>query len=304
MSLSNTKQTASKVLYAAFQVLKEAWWELSSKEVTERVGQKVEFNEWELQRYEKTWYIRWQSLLHFFSIDFIKAGFLIKRNGIWLMTEEGEKAMIEWPEKFLAKANEWYKARTKTKKKENQIIDDIDNSTIEEIENNENQLHKADISQLEEKAIDGLRSYIIKKNPYEFQDLAASLLKAMWYHVPYISPKGKDGGIDIIAYQDPLWAKPPRIKIQVKHRPEASVAIDEVQRLSWLLNREGDVGIIITSGNFTNDAKSAARNWHVHIELINFDRFIELWKTNYSKLSDEEKNMLPLQAIYFLGANE
>jgi predicted Mrr-cat superfamily restriction endonuclease len=38
----------------------------------------------------------------------------------------------------------------------------------------------------------------------------------MGYHTPFISPKGKDGGIDIIAYQDPLGLKTPRIKVQVK----------------------------------------------------------------------------------------
>ena len=36
----------------------------------------------------------------------------------------------------------------------------------------------------------------------------------------------------------------------------------------------------------------------------NGDTFIELWKNFYSKLSDEEKNLLPLQPICFLGPNE
>ncbi|MBF0548586.1 MAG: restriction endonuclease [Candidatus Riflebacteria bacterium] len=29
---------------------------------------------------------------------------------------------------------------------------------------------------------------------------------------------GKDGGVDIIAYRDPLGTESPRIKIQIKHR--------------------------------------------------------------------------------------
>lgn len=302
MPLSPSKQTAAKTLFAAFTILKEAWWELSSKEITERVGQTVQFNERELQTYEKTWYVRRTSLLHFFSVDCIKAWFLIKRKWIWYLTEEWEKAMKEWPEKLLERANAWYKEWSKNKKKDTES--NIDHDMVDELEKNESQFHVADLSQLEEKALEWLRNHVIKKNPYEFQDLSASLLKAMWYHVPYISPKGKDGWIDIIAYQDPLGARPPRIKIQVKHRPESNISIDEVQRLSWLLNKDGDIGIIITSWWFTNDAKTTARNSHVHIELIDFQRFMELWKTYYDKLSDEEKNQLPLQPIYFLGSNE
>ncbi len=82
-----------------------------------------------------------------------------------------------------------------------------------------NQVQKATLAQIEEQAIDGIIQFINKKNPYEFQDLVAALLRAMGYYTPFISPKGKDGGIDIIAYQDPLGTKTPRIKVQVKHYP-------------------------------------------------------------------------------------
>ena len=38
----------------------------------------------------------------------------------------------------------------------------------------------------------------------------------MNYHTSFITAKGKDGGIDIIAYQDPLGIQKPRIKVQVE----------------------------------------------------------------------------------------
>lgn len=56
---------------------------------------------------------------------------------------------------------------------------------------------------LQGQASKGIREYIIKE-PYEFQDLVAALLRAMGYYTPFIAPKGKDGGVDIIAYRDPL----------------------------------------------------------------------------------------------------
>ncbi len=60
---------------------------------------------------------------------------------------------------------------------------------------------------LESDAREGIRQFIASKSPYEFQDMVAALLRAMDYHTPFIAPKGKDGGIDIIAYLDPLGAK-------------------------------------------------------------------------------------------------
>jgi len=137
---------------------------------------------------------------------------------------------------------------------------------------------------------------------YEFQDLAAALLRGMGYHTPFIAPTGKDGGIDIIAYRDPLGTISPRIKVQVKHR-EQPASVHEVRQLMGVLQKDGDVGIFISSGGFTPDSKTTARDSHVHVELIDLARFIELWQEFYGKLSDEDKNMLPLTPIFFYAPN-
>jgi restriction system protein len=126
----------------------------------------------------------------------------------------------------------------------------------------------------------------------------------MKYHTPFISPKGKDGGIDIMAYRDPLGATTPRIKVQVKHKPDTAIRVDEIRSLTGLLNKDGDVGLFVTSGSFTSDAERFARDNHIHVKLIDIDSFISLWREYYTSLTDEEKNLLPLQAIYFLGSNE
>jgi restriction system protein len=113
-----------------------------------------------------------------------------------------------------------------------------------------------------------------------------------------LPPQGKDGGIDVIAYRDPLGTISPRVKVQIKHR-ESSAAVQEVRQLMGLLQKDGDVGMFVSSGGFTPDAKSTARGSHVHVELIDFDRFISLWQEFYPKLTDEDKSLLPLMPIYF-----
>lgn len=69
------------------------------------------------------------------------------------------------------------------------------------------------------------------------------------------------------------------------------------------LNKPGDVGLFVTSGRFTSESERYARESHRHVELINLERFVSLWQEFYPKMTDEEKNMLPLQPIYFLGVN-
>lgn len=126
----------------------------------------------------------------------------------------------------------------------------------------------------------------------------------MGYYTPFVSPKGRDGGLDIIAFQDPLGAKAPRIKVQVKHRPNSSVSVDDIRSLIGLLNKEGDIGLFVTSGKFTTESEKFARDSHIHVKLLDIENFISLWKEFYEKLTDEEKSMLPLQPIYFVGVNE
>ena len=43
----------------------------------------------ELERFEKTGYLRWESLLQFFSIDYVKGGFITKSKAGWSLTEKG-----------------------------------------------------------------------------------------------------------------------------------------------------------------------------------------------------------------------
>ena len=52
----------------------------------------------------------------------------------------------------------------------------------------------------------------------------------MGYYTPFVAPQGKDGGIDVIAYRDPLGTVSPRIKIQIKHR-DASASVQEIRQL-------------------------------------------------------------------------
>ncbi len=70
--LSKSKALAVKVIFASLNILKERGGELSGREVIDEVERRVELDQWAKERYEKTGYVRWQSILHFYSIDCIK----------------------------------------------------------------------------------------------------------------------------------------------------------------------------------------------------------------------------------------
>ncbi len=299
---SKSKIIAEKTIYAAFNILKENSGEYRGKDVVDKIRESVDFNDYEKHRYEKTGYIRWESILHFYTIDCMKAGFLRKNKGLWILTNEGEEAIKFGPEKLLSTATKIYREWNAKRKKEDDSKDEEDD--LPEIQTEKGQAQQAIIDQLEENAITGIRNFILRKNPYEFQDLVAALLNSMGYHISEVAKRGPDGGIDIIAYNDPLGTTQPRIIVQVKHRPSSSISSDEIQKLAGTLKRTSDVGIFVTSGDFSKPAEKEARNSREHIELIGFDRLVSLWTEYYSKLDDEQKNMLPLQPIYFLGSND
>lgn len=259
-----------------------------------RMEEKLEFNDYEKERYEKTGYIRWQSIFHFFSIDVLRAGYIVKKKGIWYITPEGEEALKLGPIGLLTAANKAYREWDASRKtKEVKVTEEVEEKTIGGVEENTFSLEKA-----EQIALEGLEKYIVSLNPYEFQDLAAALLRGMGYYTPFVAPRGKDGGIDIAAYRDPLGTQSPRIKVQIKHRG-ASASVQEIRQLMGLLQKEGDVGIFISTGGFTPDAKSTARSSHIHVEFIDLQRFISLWCEFYIKMNDEDKSFLPLIPIYF-----
>jgi restriction system protein len=294
-------ESATKTLHAALSLLKENGGEMKAGDVKSLLPQRVPLTDWEKSRYEKTGYVRWESILSFYSIDAAKAGFLIKKKGHWYLTPEGSEAVALGPERLFDKVRNAYKswrlANPKIATSGDQFVDD------ENIEPPEEEDIEATLEDVQSRALDGIKTYLDLKNPYEFQDLCAALLRGMGYYTPFVAPRGRDGGIDIIAYRDPLGTVTPRIRLQIKHRDSKATGA-EVHQLLGLLRNDGDVGIFISTGGFTPDANSASRNSRIHIELIDEERFIRLWQDFFPKMTDEDKALLPLLPVYFLAPSE
>jgi restriction system protein len=295
--LSRTKSCAAKTLYAVMQEMKRRGGSIPSKDIYPFIENNVELTEWEKEPAGKMKYIRWSNSFQFYSIDYVKAGFIVKNNGYWYLTPDGEAVLKKSKEEVMTLANdayhEWKRKRQMEEEQKGGRSEEDDPEAVSPV----------DLDLLESNADAGIRQYIAAKNPYEFQFMVAALLRAMGYHTPFVAPRGKDGGVDVIAYVDPLGAQTPRIKVQVKHKPETTVGASDIRALIGVL-REGDIALFVTSGTFSQDAKTTSNNSPKFVRLIDGQDFIGMWKEFYDKMPDEDKNMLPLKRISFLGSNE
>ncbi len=266
-----------------------------------RLGQKLDLTDHEREVLENSGYIRWEAVIHWFSVDCVKAGFIIKSGGRWSLTPEGEKVMLLAPDEMVRQARVKYKewkqqqSHTEPTEREAPTPDEASEDTI---------IRQVAYEQAVGQARGEIERHVLQLGPYDFQKLVAELLIGMGYYVPFVAPPGPDGGIDIVAYKDPLGTSAPRIRCQVKHRPNNKVAVAEVRALEGVLRKDGDIGLIVSSGGFTTEADREIQVSSKHIERMDLDRLLTLWQNHYDHVRESGKSLLPLVRVFFLAPAE
>ena len=101
---SKSYQTASKTMFAAMTILSKNGGSMPVRELMLEVEKTVVLSDWEKEVLENTGNIRWQSIMHFSSVDYVKAGYLLKKKGHWTITPEGEEVIKLGAEKMQDKA--------------------------------------------------------------------------------------------------------------------------------------------------------------------------------------------------------
>lgn len=245
---------------------------------------------------------RFEKILRFATVDCVKAGWLRKDNGLWTVTDEGLKAYqtIQDPEAFYREAcrlySVWKAARDAA------VVLPGDAAESEPIDGAVEKL-SVTVEAAQDHAWLEISDFLHSSDPFEFQEMVADLLRGMGYHVPWVSPPGKDGGVDIVALTDPLGTTGPRIKVQVK-RWQSKVDSDGLKSFLATLSG-GDVGIYVCLAGFTRDAQDYARNQETRrVTLIDARKFVGLWVEYYSRLADDARRRLPLVPVHFLAPRE
>lgn len=286
-----TRKRMGEMVRTAFTILARHPDGMRARDVIAKVEQAITLSDFEKSEYpNRPGVQRFPKIFRFATIAAVKAGWLVKNKGKWLLTEEGQTALDSYkdPEIFQQKAGELYNKWRATQPKKVEEIEEAGEEPTTTFE------------EAEELAWAEIENYLRKMNPYDFQKLVAALLGAMGYHVSWISPPGPDKGIDIVAYTDPLGTKNPRIKVQVK-RHEGSVSADGLRSFMALLGDQ-DVGIYVCAGGFTSIAESEARSQERRrLTLIDLEKLFDLWVEHYEKLSESDKQLLPLRPVHYLA---
>jgi restriction system protein len=297
-----TRRRTGEFLRELFKILMATTDGMRASEALQILACRFTLTPYEADNYESG-SRRFEKIVRFATVDCVKAGWLVKDKGIWSITDEGRAAHVELtdPEAFYKRACKLY-AEWKAAQPDAETSAMTGVSVANLIEDVENTAKAVSVTfeESEEQAWAEISQYMRAMNPYDFQDLVADLLRAMSYHVTWVSPPGKDGGLDILAWPDALGTRLPRIKVQVK-RQQQSVSVDGLRSFMALLG-DDDVGLFVCTGGFTKDAEMEARTQEKRrVTLIGLEKLFDLWDEHYEKLTDRARRRLPLRSIRFLA---
>ncbi len=292
-----TAQRVGELLKALFEILRVQPDGIQAGEALERLARGVTLTLYEAGTYERTRQRRFENIIRLATIDCVKAGWLVKHKGTWTLTEAGLAASLKYadPGELYREALRLYRA---WKASQSERVGPNGAGNGADAERAETSA-AITFEQAEEQSWKEIERCLLIMNPFDFQHMVAGVLRAMGYHVSWISSPGKDGGVDIVAFNDPLGTRPPRIKVQVK-RVSQKVDAGGLKSFVAIVN-DDDVGLYVSSGGFTRDAEEFARNQERRkITLIDLERLLDLWIEFYPKLDESARRRLPLTPIYFL----
>ncbi len=291
-----TARRQGEMVQTLFEILEGQPDGLQAKEAILRVEEKMELTQFEKSTFPNNpGVVRFPKILRFSTINSVKAGWLRKKSGIWTLTDEGSAALAAFPdpEALFRESRRLYKQWKASQP------DEGAGGESPEDEPEAGLIAATNLEEAEEAARQAILDYLASINPYGFQDLVGKLLEAMKYYVIWIAPKGKDGGLDLIAQSDPLGVRGPRIKGQVKRRSGSKTTEDELRSFLSLVE-PADVGVFISLGGFTSDAEASARRSSRRITLIDGEGLLDLWVEHYRELDEEARELLPIKPVYFL----
>jgi restriction system protein len=289
-----TRRRQGEMLQGILAILRDVPDGVPAQEALSRLEKRLSLSPYEQGTY-KSGGRRFEKIARFSTLGAVKAGWMLKQKGQWILTDEGRVALTAFPdpEALFRRSDALYKTWRQSQPDDQADYQDGD---VEEA----GDAATVKLEEAIESAWGEVEQFIRAMNPYDFQDLVGALLRALGYFVVWTAPAGKDGGVDIVAAPDPLGTRSPRIKVQVKRQQQA-VAVDGLRSFMATLGND-DVGLFVSTGGFTKDAREEARQQSTRkVTLIDLERLYDLWVEHSPKLPDEDRRRLPLRPVWFLA---
>lgn len=158
----------------------------------------------------------------------------------------------------------------------------------------------SDGQDIEQFSRDRIRSRIREQfDGYDFQGLVAALLEAEGMRCT-VPPKGKDGGIDIIAGSGVLGISAPTIIVQVKAQA-GTISSPILDQLGGVVSQHGaDHGLLVTLSDLTKDARDKVSAQQLKVAVWDTEEVIRRLLKHYEVLPDDIKSRIPLKRVWLI----
>lgn len=282
--LSRSDKLITDMQFAALSALSQTpRGQLRRSELMAAIERLVSLDDWAKEIYETSGNIRWRSIFGFSSVGLVKAGYVKKDKGFWMVTDDGRAAVKE-PFDARAYLQEIDRRYGVWKASNQQSFDDeldavVPSEVGEVLIPPEEQLASI-LNQTRKSLIAELIATIKQCDPYFFERLVVQLLLKMGYggsrqEAGEAIGKSSDGGIDGVISEDRLGLD--AIYLQAK-RWEGSVGEGPIRDFKGALDAKGaQKGVFITTSSFTPAAIAAAKNSRSYkIVLIDGQRLADL----------------------------
>lgn len=245
------------------EVLKELGGSGRPSEVTDLVIERLQIPDEIVAETIKSGPSRVRNQIAWARMYLVKNGFLDSSvRGVWSLTEKGLKSNLTAEE---VQQLFYQKNKSRSKKKTNKS--DKDNSS----KNDEQEIIESIDYQTE------ILNTLQGLPPDGFERLCQRLLRESGFEQVRVTGKSGDGGIDGtgILQVNPFVSFD--VLFQCK-RYKGSVSSPQIRDFRGAMMGRADKGIIITTGNFTADAKTEARRVPPPIELVDGEKLVQMFE--------------------------
>lgn len=251
-----------KYMKPVLEALREMGGAGKSSEVVDHVIDLLKIPEEELQILNKSGGSRVRNRIQWARFYLVKAGFIdSSKYGLWALTDEGWKADFDAYEMWKSIHQAFVDER---KEKE----------AAEEVDEGEDSLEEDDHAQL-------LLQILRNLSPSGFEKICKRLLRESGFQNVEVTGKKGDQGIDGIGILqvNPLVSF--KVLFQCKrYSADNPVTPSHVRDFRGSMTGRADKGIILTTGRFTQEAKSEAiREGAPPIELVDGDKLVEMFES-------------------------
>lgn len=115
-----------------------------------------------------------------------------------------------------------------------------------------------------------------------------------------VPPKGKDGGIDIIAGSGVLGISAPTIIVQVKAQAGA-IGSQVLDQLGGVVSQHNaDHGLLVTLSDLTKDARDKVAAQQLKVAVWDTEEVLRRLLKHYEVLPDDIQAKIPLKRVWLI----